>query len=193
MRIGHKIVSILDEILTETKTWKDWLIIVTLLGTLASFSLLAVTVYVLVVDRNRIYAMFEAEPRLEQRIENIEIEAILQRRLNDRPNLSNFSVIVYYFDRRSVRALVSVGSPYLVGDRFIIDDNAIHSSHLSNACITIESSLREDTYRTSCPIVSPYYGLEGYLVAVFNRNIDPNEDMIKDVELFLREIVLILT
>lgn len=193
-QILHATIKLLDEILTETKTWKEWVIIITLLSTMTGIGLLSVLTYVVVMDRNRIYDLFESTPRLADRLENPELVEILETNLQSRGDIENLSVVVYYFERRSINVALQLGVQYNVRDRLIIDDSHIHGAHLSNSCITAESLISEGTYRTSCPIISPVYGLEGYLLAAYTQqDTPPTPAEILQVEIFLREMVFIVS
>lgn len=192
-QIIHSTVKVIDEILTETKTWKEFFIIASLIGIFVATGLLSVILYVVVNDRAMLYEMFANRPRLQQRIDSVNIEEILDRRLDSTPDIENYSIIIYFFDKRSIQVHTSVGVDYGIRDRLIIEDSPVHSAHITNSCITMESLAIEDLYRTSCPIYSTEYGLEGYVIAVFRNGVIPNETQIQNVTTFLREIVLLLS
>lgn len=193
IKLGHKVLNILDEIITETKTWKDVAIIAVLLGLLLGVAGTGAVIYVAVSDREQLYELITAtSPRLEKRIETTNVAQLLESRLEQSPQVESYEVNIYYIERRLIRNVLSVGSRQR-DDALLIDNIALFSSHSSDTCATGQSINGDQVWSTSCPIISSQYGLEGFVVAYYRDAQEiPSEDTVLFIEAFLREITRIL-
>ena len=193
LRFGHKILDILDEVITETKTWKDVAIIAVLLGILLGVFGTGAAIYVAVTDREQLYELITAtSPRLEKRIENTNVARLLESRLEQSPQVESYEVNIYYIERRIVRNILSVGNVQRP-DELLIDNITTFAAHSSDTCVTGQSFNGNQVWSTSCPIISSEYGLEGFVVAYYRDTESiPPEDTVLFIEAFLREITRIL-